>query len=196
MSRTKIGTTRLAALAAALLFGCKTVSYDDPNKVETVTADFGSTDLQTIAAAMCESLLRHPSIAGDRSPVVYFGGVENATSEHIDMKAVADTIRTSLARSGKVRFTADRSGQMEIQDQIAFQTGEYVDPATAKKKGRQIGAEYVLAGRFASIVKKDDSRKDVYYLFTLSLENIESALIEWTDQKEIRKGEKRSLFGW
>jgi len=200
MSSTFVRNRAAGALALGLFLAaapaCRTVRYDDPDKVETLTTDYGSTDLQTIASAMVDSLLRHPAIAQADRPVLFFGGIENATSEHVDTKAIADTIRTSLVKSGRVRFTADRAAQDAIQEQIQFQSGSYVDPATAKRIGKQIGADLVLTGRFASIVKRAGSRKDVYYLFTLSLENIETGLLEWTDQKEIRKGESKALLGW
>jgi len=52
-----------AVLSVTLLSGCSTtkVSYGDASEVETVTADFGSTDLQQIATSMVESLLSLPT---------------------------------------------------------------------------------------------------------------------------------------
>ena len=186
----KTGSPNSSAAAASFAF------LPSAWQVETLTVEYGSTDLQSRASAMVDSLLRDAAMAGEARPVLFFGGIEKATSEHVDTKAIADTIRTSLIRSGRVRFTADREGQESIQHQIGFQSGAYVDPATAHRIGKQIGASYLLSGRFTSIVKRAGSRKDAYYLFTLNLEDIESGIIEWTDQKEIRKGERKALIGW
>ncbi|MGB2336604.1 MAG: penicillin-binding protein activator LpoB, partial [Alcanivorax sp.] len=43
--------------------------------------------------------------------------------------------------------------------------------------------------------KRDGSTKDVYYKFTLKLLNIQTGIIEWANEKEIRKTKSKSLFG-
>jgi len=50
-----------------------------------------------------------------------------------------------------------------------------------------VGAAYRLEGNIVSIVKQNQDIKDVYYKFDLQLWNIEDGLLEWSDEKEIRK---------
>lgn len=189
-----------AVLSVTLLSGCSTtkVSYGDASEVETVTADFGSTDLQQIATSMVESLLSFPpmvEITSQRRPVIFVDRIRNKTTEHIDTESITDTITTRLLRSGKFRFV-DMSKVEAVRKQLEFQHGSgMVNPETAVRTGRQIGAEYMLYGNLSSIVKKKSGTKDVYYKFTLKLMNLENGLIEWSDEKEIRKTRKRSLFG-
>jgi len=100
-----LGLAALVIVAA----GCAStpaVSYGSPDQVETVTTDFGSTDLQMIAEKMVNSLLASPILASGKQPVFYVQTVRNRTDEHIDTKAVTDKIRVTLLRSGKVKFTA------------------------------------------------------------------------------------------
>mgnify|MGYP001157981020 FL=1 len=70
-----------------------------------------------------------------------------------------------------------------------------VDPNTAKSFGRQVGADYFLYGEIASIRKRSARVEDVYFKITLNLVNIGSGLIEWADEKEIRKQARRPLIG-
>lgn len=53
------------------------------------------------------------------------------------------------------------------------------------------GADYRIEGNITSIVKKTSDVKDVYYKFSLSLVNIESGVLAWMDEKEIRKTSNR-----
>lgn len=53
----------------------------------------------------------------------------------------------------------------------------------------------ILSGNITSIVKERYRIKDVYYKVTLQLTNIDTAIIEWADEVEIRKDQIRSLFG-
>ena len=180
--------------------GCATsVKYEDATKVETTTADFGSTDLQQIANKMVDSLLSFPPLiqtTSERSPVIFVDTIKNKTLEHIDTESITDSVRTKILRSGKFRFV-DMTKVNAAKKQFEFQNESgVVNEATAAAFGRHIGAEYMLYGNFASIVKKSDNVKDIYYKFTLNLMELETGIIEWADEKELRKISKRSLFGW
>ncbi len=190
----------LACLAATLFFvtGCSSgpqVSYQDPSKVETLTADFGTTDVQMITDKMVSSLLETPVFGSDR-PVIWVSPIRNKTSEHIDTKMVTDRIRTSLIKSGRVRFTAASDIPKELQKQIAYQNeAGIVDSTTASQQARQIGAKFMLYGEIGSIVKQQGRSKLVDYQVTLNLTNVQTGIIDWADDQSIRKGSTRATIG-
>ncbi|HPI91658.1 MAG TPA: penicillin-binding protein activator LpoB [Deltaproteobacteria bacterium] len=190
-----LGVAALVVMAG----GCAStpdVSYGSPDQVETVSVDFGSTDLQMIAEKMVNSLLASPILSSGKKPVFYVQTVRNKTDEHLDTKAVTDKIRVTLLKSGKVRFTAVAEVKDELMGQLEFQASSgMVDPATAKSIGKLVGADYFLYGELTSIRKSAGRVKDVYYKFTLNLVNIQNGLIEWADEKEIRKQAKKPLLG-
>ena len=208
--KNRIGAAALASVLA--LAACTSVQYDDPDKVETLTIDFGSTDLKTLASAMVDSLLAAPGLAyinhegkgDDKRIIVYTAGVNNRTSEHIDTTGITDSIRTSLLKSGRFRLAASAQGQDDLAEQVRFQQGSgRVDPTQAKAFGKQIGADVVLLGNLRSIekgkprsVESGGTKKDdVWYQFVLELTNIETGEIIWMEEKDIRKTKKTSLFG-
>ena len=197
--RTRNMARASALLACVALVGCASgprVHYGDPTAVEVVTIDFGSTDLQSIAQAMVNDLLASPALSRSEQPVLYVAQVKNKTDEHVDTKNITDKIRTSLLRSGRVRFTASAEMGDELLDQLEYQADSgIVRPDSAKRLGQQIGADYFLFGELTSIRKRAGRVSDLYMKFTLNLVVIESGLIEWADEKEIRKGEKRPVFG-
>jgi penicillin-binding protein activator len=188
----------LTLLAAGLACQGPKVVYGDPGAREVVTADFGSTDLQLVTDKMVASLLDSGRLVPDKAqpdqpPVVAVTSLRNRTSEHIDTKSITDKIRTALLKSGRARFSAmDMQG--DLLNQVKFQDLA-ADTDTAKAYGRQVGATFILGGDITSIVKQSGRVKDVYYKITLNLVHIESGLITWADEKEIRKDSKRPLFG-
>lgn len=190
----------LISASVLTLAGCSTqVSYGDAQAVETVDATFGSTDLQTIVAEMTDSMLASPVLTNltlNRRPVLFVEGIKNKTSEHIDTESVGDSISTRLIRSGKFRFV-DMSRANAVREQLGFQnSGDLVNPANAIAFGQHVGAEYMLYGNLASIVKSNNGKKDVYYKITMRLMDLKSGLVEWADESEIRKLEERGKFGW
>ena len=196
-----MGSVIAVGVLSVSLGGClgsKQVAYGDAGAVETTTTDFGSTDLQKISEKMVDSLLTFPPIVevtSKRRPVIFVDTIKNKTSEHIDTESVTDTISSRLLRSGKFRFV-DMTKVAAVRKQMEFQhdSGMVKDDASVKM-GQQIGAEYMLYGNLSSIVKRNSDQKDVYYKFTMKLMNIESGILEWSDEKEIRKTKKKSMFG-
>ncbi|WP_151708521.1 penicillin-binding protein activator LpoB [Acinetobacter brisouii] len=193
--------TAAVVAGTALLGGCAStgnVSYGDAQAVETLTTDFGSTDLQMIATKMVDDMLSFPPVVQmtqSRRPVMFVDRIKNKTQEHIDTESITDTIQNKLINSGKFRFV-DMTSVGAMADQIAYQKQSgMVDQATSVRAGKQIGAEYMLNGNLSSIVKNSGGKSDVYYKFTLKLQNIQTGIVEWTSEKEIRKSGKRSTFG-
>jgi uncharacterized protein (TIGR02722 family) len=166
------------------------VNYGDNKAVELVTNEFGSSDLQMIAEKMTGSLLETGIFQG--RPTVTISTVKNKTSEYIDTTNVMNSIQTALVKSGKVRFTRSinemQAGVDELQRQN--QSGLYKQASTAKV-GKMTAAKYSLEGELTSIVKQNNTTKDVFYKFTLKMFEVEEGTIEWQDEKEIRKISKR-----
>lgn len=173
------------------------VSYEDAGEVETVTTGFGSTDLQQSSITLVDSLLTNEHIVKTlegRRPVLFIDGIKNKTSEHIDTESITDTISTKLINTGKFRFI-DMTKVESVKQQYDYQTSGLVSEETSVKVGKQIGAEYMLYGNISSIVKNDKSTKDVYMKITLKLMDIETGIIEWQGEKEIRKQNNKTLLG-
>ena len=183
-------------------------------KVETLTIDYGSTDLQTLSAEMVDSLIGSPSLnyidnpgkENDPRVIVVFGGIENRTSEHIDTEGIADKIQTSLLKSGKFRFLATTrdKGQEEIEEQVRFQQGSgRVREDQMRAYGQQLGSDVILYGTLRSIEKGrprsiesgGKKKEDVYYNFTLKCVNIDTSEIIWQDEAELRKTARTGFFG-
>jgi uncharacterized protein (TIGR02722 family) len=178
-------------LSVAALAACSgpQVRYGDAKAVETVNANYGSTDLQMIAEAMTRSLLQSKAISGSKdAPIVTLADVKNKTSEYIDTRVITDKIRTQLMKSGQVRFAVSVSEMQNQTEELKRQnqSGLYKN-STIAKTGNMQGPQYRIEGSIASIVKNTKDVKDVYYVFNLNLINNESGLLEWADEKEIRK---------
>ena len=194
----KKGVIALLGLAI-VLGGCSNrVSYGDAQEAETTNIDFGSTDLQNIAGEMVDSMMMSGSVAAitrDGRPIVFVERIKNKTSEHIDTESITDTVSTKMLNSGKFRFV-DMERLESVRKQLNFQNNdELVNQSSAIQFGKMVGAQYMLYGNLASIVKQAGSKKDVYYKMTMRLMDLESGLIEWADETEIRKQEEKSLLG-
>jgi penicillin-binding protein activator len=179
-----------AFAAAVLAAGCakEETRYGDARGTETVTNQFGSTDLQLIAESMARSMLLSPVIASSNLPIITVQEVKNKTSEYIDTRAITDSIRAELQKGGRVRFAVDATAMnQQVEELNRQQNSELYAKQSAVEKGQMLGAQYRMEGNITSIVKQVKDKKDVYYKFNLQLWNIRNGLLEWSDEKEIRK---------
>ena len=79
------------------------------------------------------------------------------------------------------------SDLQQVEELNRQQNSELYAKPTAVEKGQMVGAQYRMEGNITSIVKQVRDVKDVYYKVNLQLWNIRNGLLEWSDEKEIRK---------
>ena len=177
-------------------FSSGNVSYGDTKAVETLTNEIGLTDFQMMAETMTNSLLTSTLIAGSKQkPTITISDIKNKTSEHIDTRAIALKIRTQLSKSQAVRFMGDKADEKHALTELQRQgqSGRY-KASKSVKMGNAEGAKYSLYGEITSIVKRADDIKNIDYIINLTLEDLDSSEILWTEEKEIRKTSERSTF--
>jgi uncharacterized protein (TIGR02722 family) len=134
-------------------------------------------------------------VTSRRRPVVSVTRVKNKTTQHIDTESITDSIRAKLIKSGKFQFI-DRTTDQEANEEFAAQQESgLVDPKRAVPGGMQAGAEYLLTSNLSEIRQQGGRVTDVYYKFTMNLKNLKTGILEWSDEKEIRKIKTRGLIG-
>lgn len=172
--------------------------YADPTSVEIVDDRWNETDARKTSETMINGLLEKSWLtnfkkanSGQR-PLVVVGEIENRTDEHIDTKALFEYLQDEIINSGKVRF-ADAANREKILSEIKYQNDSgMVNQNTSKKKGKQIGADFLLSGGLTSIVASNEGLKTITYQTTLRLTDLETAEIIWSDKYLIKKRFKKS----
>ena len=170
-------------------------NYEDPNRENLLNDEWSETDMQKVAKSLVDSLIAHPVIEKAKTPpVVMVTNLQNKTSEHIDTQSIMDMIRVELMKTGKVSFI-DKEARQDISDEYNYQNSGMVAEGSKKGPGGQAGADYIVNGRLDSIVQEVGKDKTIYYKITLNLTNLKTAVINWTDHKEIRKAYKKKTIG-
>ncbi len=162
--------------------------YDDPTKVRLLDDKFNEADMQQMAETVIQAMVSCKWVANaPKPPVVIVEQVQNRTEEHIDMVSMTDKIRTSLIKSGKLRFV-NKPERGTINDEVAYQhdSGKVKGPTRKEKEG-QTGADYILSGSMATNIQQVGSDKLIYYKLTMNLTNLETSEIDCVEEKEIRK---------
>lgn len=161
--------------------------YIEPGEVQLLSDKFVESDLQIIADRLTESFLSGELIAGQkRKPAIIMSLFTNATDEHIDILSLTNKMRTQLMKSGRFIFLNERL-RKHLAAEYEYQASGYVSPETAKMKGRQIGADWLISGHISSIKQPVGRKEIVYYKTTIEVTDLETSEILWTDEVEIKK---------
>jgi uncharacterized protein (TIGR02722 family) len=193
----------LGLITVCFVWACSTTTTVlDVNKPMYMNEKFGYSDLKTVTEKMISSILTNPPISNrnDR-PIAIVYGITNRTDEHLDTMALSEKIQTGLTQSGKLRFV-NKEARNNIEKEIAYQGGGMVTPQTKIKLGKQVGAEYLISGAISSITAEEGrgirltEKKVKYYKINLELTDLNTNIIEWSDEQEFARLVAEPFIGW
>lgn len=169
--------------------------YDDPTRVALLDDKFNEADLQQMADTIVQAMVTCDGIVqASQKPVVAVEKVQNRTEEHIDTVSLTDKIRTALIKSRKVRFV-NKEERAALEDEYQYNESGNVSAATQKKRGKQIGVDFMMSGSLATNVQEVGNDKLIYYKLTMNLTNLETSTIDCTEEREIRKKFRKRSVG-
>lgn len=167
------------------------VSRINPDETVDLSGRWNDTDSrltaeEMITSALTESWLRRFEEQYDRQPVMIVGGVQNKSHEHIDATTFIKDMEREFIKSGLVRVVQNSELREKIREEREDQQ-DYADPATAKKFGKELGADFMLFGDVSSIVDQEGRTKLIYFQVNLELADMETNELVWIGDKKIKK---------
>lgn len=128
----------------------------------------------------------------DDMPLITIFPIRNDTSEHIDdqMNTLLGSIETFLVNSGSVGVVS-RERQAEMMREVRYQQSGDVDPASAARIGRQLGAKYYVTGKLGAVDEKLKKTRRVQYSLFLQVMEVDTSLIRFQNETARSKAIKR-----
>jgi uncharacterized protein (TIGR02722 family) len=175
------------------LASCQTrkVTRIDPSTQMDLSGRWNDTDSRKVADQIIYDLFdsdKFKQYAKDlgRKPVIVIGLIRNKTSEHIDADNFVKKFEVVIHNSD----AADIVESEEFRDKLRVertQQQDFADASTAKKFGKEIGADLMLFGEMTSETDTYNKEKVVNYVTTVFLTDIETSKRVWYGQNEIKK---------
>lgn len=186
----------MIVMALGLVYsGCanRKVARVNPNEVIDLSGRWNDTDSQLVSAEMIGDLLTarwlpvYESRHDNKRPVMVVGTVINKSHEHINSETFIKDIEKAIIKNGSVRLVQAGEKRQELRAEREEQNQGYTLPATAKKWGLELGADFMLQGTINSIVDTYKKDKVVYYQIDLELTDLETNEVVWMGDKKIKK---------
>ncbi len=161
-------------------------------------SDWDPADLIRVQEQMVNSVKNHPFFSpliqsGEPIVMLIVKKLQNKTDEHIDTRLILEKVRTGMIKQGVAQFVDDQAFDTALE-QLNLQASDLYDNSKAARIGKFVGAKYILRGSIANIRKKS-GRKDVNYMnVMLDIFEVETLLIKWTDEYDMQRITKKSIF--
>ena len=186
---------------AVVLFSCSSapkVTRVDENEQIDLSGNWNDTDSKLVAGEMIEDSLSRPWLENfmmkkQAKPRIIVGTILNKSDEHISTETFTKDLEIALLNSGKATFVASKDQREEIRSERMDQA-DFSDPATVKKFGKELGADYMLKGQINTITDAAGKTTLKYYQTELELIDIETNEKVWIGQKKIKKVVGRSKY--
>ena len=200
----------LGAAAAAILCGCAMTARETQLDRPAMSAKLEPQDVRRTVEKMVDSMITDADVikeVGGNKPVLDISGIKNRSTMHIDMNMITSSIRTKLIRSRLFRFVDRTTAATDLQFMNDQALNGLTDQRKAVRAGQQSAAQMYLYGELSEMRQEVEdttenwanitftSSTDRYYKFNLNLKDLRTGEIIWTDEQEIRKDQKRRVFG-
>lgn len=131
-----------------------------------------------------------------RVPTVFVGEVKNMTSEaYFPISEINDELLNRLSASGDF-ILVDAAARDAILKEITYQHDGMVDPETAKRVGRQTGADLMIFGNVHMRPETRSGRTIKQYSVNIRMTDIERAVEVMRARTSLSKYSQQSRRGW
>ena len=110
---------------------------------------------------------------------------------------VADSSNTTIATGESGNFIlVDAAAREIILKEITYQNDGMVDPNTAKKVGKQTGADLIIFGNVYMKPESRDGKTIKQYSINLRMTDIEKGVEVFRGRAKTSKYSEQKKFGW
>ena len=182
----------LMLVAVLVLGGCsRSIKRIDPGTATDLSGRWNDTDSRVTSEAMIEQMFGNAwAVAFEqkhqKKPVIVVGLINNKSHEHINTETFIKDLERAIVKNGSIRLVQAGEKREELRRERAGQQ-EFASAETAKKWGRELGADFMLQGTVNSIIDDYKRDKTVMYQIDLELGNIETTEIVWMGDHKIKK---------
>ncbi|MGZ3787400.1 MAG: hypothetical protein ACXVLQ_02690 [Bacteriovorax sp.] len=127
---------------------------------------------------------------------LFVGEVQNLTSEaYYPINDINDELLNEISKAGDFTLV-DAQAREALLKEITYQNDGMVDPKTAKKVGKQTGADLMIFGNVYMKPETRDGKTIKQYSVNLRITDIEKGLEIFRTRTKLSKYSEQKSMGW
>lgn len=166
-----------------------------------ITDNWMSKDTETAIMKVLKQMETHRGFKKYMSrfkgtPRIFVGEVQNRTAEaYFPIDDLNDEFLTKLSSSGEFQLV-DAQSREGLLSEITYQNDGMVDPKTAKKIGKQLGADLMIFGSVYMKPEKRDGKTIKEYSVNIRMTDIEQGVEVLRARTKAYKYSNKKSMGW
>lgn len=166
----------------------------------SITDNWMSADTTQAVTDIVKQMKAHPGFsrlkARHGTPKVFVAEVQNQTSEaYYPIGDLNDELLNELSMSGDFELV-DNQAREKILGEVTYQNDGMVDPATAKKIGKQTGADIMIFGNVYMKPEKRDGKTIKEYSVNIRMTDVEKATEVLRTRTKVFKYSEKNASRW
>lgn len=176
-------------------------SKESDEKALTITDKWVQRDTETVVKEILKRIESHKGFRRylkglSKTPTVFIGEVKNLTSEaYFPINDLNDELLNEFSASGDF-ILIDAAARENILKEITYQHDGMVNPSTAKRVGKQTGADLMI---FGNVYMKPESREGKtikQYAVNIRMTDIEKGVEVLRARSKVSKYSEQKGSGW
>jgi uncharacterized protein (TIGR02722 family) len=140
--------------------------------------------------------LRRYMMENGKNLKMFVGEVQNLTSEaYFPINDLNDELLNEISKEGNFTLV-DAAAREHLLKEITYQNDGMVDPKTAKKVGKQTGADLMIFGNVYMKPESRDGKTIKQYTVNLRITDIEKGVEIFRTRTKLSKYSEQKSMGW
>ncbi len=170
-------------------------------KALTITDQWVQRDTENVIKDVMKEMSEHKAlrkymIENGKNLKLFIGEVQNLTSEsYFPINDINDELLNEISKGGEFTLI-DAAARDAILKEITYQNDGMVDPKTAKKVGKQTGADLMIFGNIHMKPESRDGKTIKQYALNLRITDIEKGIEVFRSRTKLSKFSEQNKIGW
>jgi len=176
-------------------------SKTSDEKALKITDQWVQADTEQVIRDVMKEMSEHNGLKkymaqNGRQLKMFIGEVQNLTAEsYFPINDINDELLNEISKAGDF-VLVDAAAREHILKEITYQNDGMVDPATAKKVGKQTGADLMIFGNVYMKPESRDGKTIKQYALNLRITDIEKGIEIFRSRVKLSKFSDQSKIGW
>ena len=195
-------TASLASLVSCSSFKAERVdNKTSDEKALTITDQWVQADTENVIRDAMKEMSEHKGLKRyemehGKQLKLFVGEVQNLTAEaYFPINDINDELLNEISKQGDFTLV-DAQAREALLKEITYQNDGMVDPKTAKKVGKQTGADLMIFGNVYMKPETRDGRTIKQYSVNLRITDIQSGLEIFRTRTKLSKYSEQKKMGW
>ncbi len=143
-----------------------------------MTPYLNESDARVVCKDIVDQIIQSPRIVrfsakNNRDPIVTIGNIRDETGEFFDTQIIANSLKTSVLKSGVLEFMANKDVRDQMREEV-YEQADHASEDSAKAIDEEDAADYMLTGSVKLMIQNNGKMQERTYIVNIELTDLQT----------------------